>query len=544
MTDRSITIYSNATIITLDPQQPRAEALAVQDGRVLAVGRANVENLRAARRIDLAGHTVVPGFNDCHMHILSFGLTLEQLDVGPPHVESIADIMRLVAERAAATPANEWVRGRGYNQNLLVERRHPNRFDLDTVSYGRPVVLWHTSGHALACNTRALELAEITRDTVTPLGGEIERDEHGEPTGVLKETAMELLARVIPPPSPQQATAAIVRAMRVLARQGVTSASDAATGHGESAELEIAAYRAALESGQLAGRVVLMPQITYVASSDSDEPALTPHDFDVGDQPEWLRIGATKIFADGALTTRTAALRHPFIDNADNRGLLTWEPDRLASMILRAHRAGWQIATHAIGDRAIETVLDAYTAAQEDTPRADARHRIEHCMLLDMTLAARIQSAGIVPIFQPEFIARLGDAYIDGLGLERATDLMPAGWFRRLGVPVAFSSDRPVIPGAPLWGVRAALERRTPKGVVLGANHCVSAEEALQCYAVGSAYATFSENQKGALRPGLLADFVVLDRDITRIPAEAITESEVLMTVVGGAVMYEKATHD
>jgi predicted amidohydrolase YtcJ len=328
--------------------------------------------------------------------------------------------------------------------------------------------------------------------------------------------------------------------MNALAAEGITSASDANTGGWEDIEIELSAYRAALESGRMVGRIILMPHITTVLEPESDGPARLRTEFDAGDQPERLRIGATKIFSDGALTTRTAAVREPYLDTK-GLGLLTWEPDVLKSMIRRAHRAGWQIATHAIGDRAIAAVLDAYEAAHGETPRTDARHRIEHCTLADEAQVARIKALGVAPVLQPEDIAVLGDAYVPALGRERADDNSPVRWFVDRQAPIAFSSDRPVTPGSPFWGIRAAMERRTPEGVTMGARHRVSAEEAIRFYTCGSAYATFSERQKGSLRPGMLADFVVLDRDITRVLAEEVTDTVVVMTVVGGEIVYARS---
>lgn len=536
-----LTIYANANIITMNAKQPRAEAMAVSDGRVLAIGSyddvAPIAEM-GSHWVDLEGRTVIPGFNDCHMHILSFGLTLEQVDLSSVTMHSIADVRRRVAGRATDTPDGKWLTGRGYNHDRLLERRHPTRSDLDEVSDVLPIVLFHASGHILTCNSRALELAGIDVNMTAPVGGEIEHDVKGQPTGVLKETAMELLVRSLPPPTLNEAREAIIRAMDVMTREGITSASDASTGHEQPVDREIAAYRAAQQSGRLNGRITLMPHIRYVAPPDSDA-VLLPSDFGVGGQPEWMRIGATKIFSDGAFTTRTGALRTQYRD-VDSLGLLTWEHRTLTSMVTRAHSAGWQIATHAMGDLAIEHVLDAYEAAAHTSARSDTRHRIEHCSLPDMALTARIKAQGVVAVVQPGLISQFGDSYIAGLGIDRAADAMPMHWFQELAVPVAFSSDRPVIPGAPLAGIRAAMERETPEGQVLGHRHCVTAQQAIRHYTIGSAYATFSENDKGALAPGFQADFLALNHDITRTAAEELVGVHVMMTVVGGHVVYQR----
>ena len=531
-------LYINCTVITGDPLRPRTDALLLAGSRIVAVGDQAVAEATKSRvrRVDLAGSTVIPGFDDCHMHILSFGLTLDQIDLTPAAAGSIPAIRSVIESAAQSTPVEEWLVGRGYNQNLLPENRHPNRFDLDPVGGNHPIALWHTSGHILTANSVALALAGISHNTPDPPGGQLDRDEHGMPTGVLRETAMELLGSAIPDPSRETATEAILRASAALASEGITSAGDAATGHGKSADFELQTYREALESGRLMTRVVLMPQIGYVVPSTGT--VRTPGEFDTGNRPEWLRIGPTKIFSDGALTTRTAAVTTPYSNSTDT-GILTWEPAELEYLVCSAHAAGWQIATHAIGDRAIRIALDAYKAALERHPRKNARHRIEHATLIRREDVAAVRELGIVPVLQPEDIACLGDAYAPAVGAERAEDNSPVGWFKNAGIQVAFSSDRPVTPGHPLDGVRAAMERRTPNGASLGPGHRVDAERAIHYYSYGSAFASFSEGVRGRLLPGQLADFVVLDRDITGLPPEGVSGTRVLMTVVDGQAVYE-----
>ncbi len=535
---RNATLYTNCAVHTMDGVAP-AGALLIEGERIVAVGPSYQPEAQAspgARRVDLEGQTVVPGFNDSHAHILWVGLALEQVDVGVDAVNGIEDICRAVQARVRTTPTGDWVLGRGYQQTALREQRHPTRHDLDEISPDHPVMLRHTSGHVLTCNSLALQRAGITRETPSPAGGEIDRDQHGEPTGVLKESTMDLIYDVIPPPSLGQGTEMILRAMDLMARQGITSVSDAATGHGSSAEPELAMYRAALHSEKLAGRITLMPQILYTAPPDSDE-IHTPDTFDVGDQPDWLAIGPTKVFSDGALSTRTAALRQPYRADGDNTGILLWKTSTLAGMIQRAHAAGWQIAAHALGDRAVEVMIEVYEEALAISPRRDHRHRIEHCMLLDQDLARRIKAAGLVPSLQPD-IYRLGDSYIDALGLERAAQSIPTRLFKELDIPVAFSSDRPVIPGHPLEVIRSAMDRTTPTGVVLGPEHKVTALEAIRNYTWGGAWATHTEHHKGVLRAGLLADFAVLSADPATVPVEEFGELRVTMTVVGGREVY------
>jgi predicted amidohydrolase YtcJ len=525
-----LTLYYNATIITSDTAQPRAAGMLTKDGVIVAVG--NVEDLSpgAAVRIDLDGASMVPGFNDCHMHILSMGLGLQQIDLKPEAAPSLRDITNAVRRRASTSPAGAWLLGRGYNQNVLPERRHPNRLDLDPVAGGRPVVLWHTSGHVVTANSTALEAAGIGPGTPDVEGGEIERDAQGRPTGVLKECAIGLIRRAIPPITPAFGRDAILAASRVLASEGITSASDAATGQALPAREEAALYRAAHDSGSLQTRVTLMPLIEHVTDA-----GLTPAD--IGHpEPSWVSVGHAKIFTDGALTTHTAALLSPY-DDTTTYGLLTWDHADLLQHCRRALALGWPLAAHAIGDRAIQQVLDTFTALDLDPM---SRPRIEHATICADGQIQRMREMCVTVVLQPEDIAVLGDAYPPALGPRRADNNSPVGDFEREGVAVAFSSDRPVTPGHPLVGIRAAVERRCASGILLGAkSHAVSAETAIRYYTAGAAYATQDESWKGALRAGQAADFVVLDRDVTVCPVGDISAARVLRTVVAGETVFE-----
>jgi predicted amidohydrolase YtcJ len=524
----------------MDEVAPRADALLIDGERILAVGRlADVEAAvqRGARRVDLEGQTVIPGFNDCHCHVLGIGLGLSQIDVSADAVRTIGDIQRAVGARAAAVPEAQWIVGRGYDQNMLAERRHPTRAELDAAAPHHPVMLRHTSGHVVAGNSRALEAAGIGMRTADPAGGEIERGPDGEPTGLLKEAAMELLLAAIPPPTRQQGSTAIVRATEVMASYGITSATDAATGEGESAEPELAMYRGALSSGAQRVRILLLPQIRYVAAAGSAEVHVT-EEFAVGDKPEWLGIEGTKIFSDGAMSTRTAAMRVPYAGHADNIGMLLWDEETLVDMMRRAHGAGWQIVTHALGDRAVETVLDCYQQAMDGRPAGERRHRMEHCMVFDEALGRRMRELEIVPVMQPD-IFRLGDGYVAALGLDRACDVIPLRLLERLGVRYALSSDAPVVPCDPLANIHSAVERKTPSGVTLGRENGIDVMTAIRRYTVGGAYAMRTDGMKGMIRPGMLADFTVLSRDPASTPPEEWPSLRVTMTVVGGEVRYK-----
>jgi predicted amidohydrolase YtcJ len=528
-------ILTHARVHTFHTHAALAEAVAVKDGRIVAVGsHDDVLNLQQAEThvIDLNGATLLPGFHDAHCHVLNFGLTLDMVSLASPPVHTVGDIVLRLAERAVQTHAGPetWVRGRGYDQNKLAERRHPTRQDLDAVPGDPCIVITHASGHAAAVNSRVLRLAGITRDTPDPAGGTIVRDDLGEPTGVLLENAMLLAYAIAPLPSQPEKITALGRASQALHRMGITSAADASTSVND-----LAAYRGAVEEGLLTTRCTLMLLIEQLVS---DDHFLSPQDLRTPSDGDWITVGPAKLFSDGALTTRTALLRAPYVDDADQHGTAMWDTARLETLVRQAHKSGWQIAIHAIGDGAIDLCLDAIGKAQAHHPRPNARHRIEHAMLLWRDQIGRMARLGILPVFQPEFISQFGDAYLTAVGRARAERIMPYQAAVQAGLPLIFSSDLPIVPGAPLDGVAAAAQRRTPSGEVLDASQSVGVREALQAYTSGAAYSVFAEHDRGRIMPGQRADFVVLDNDPMRLPLNEWADGlSVVATLVGGRVV-------
>ena len=528
-------IYTHAILPLTDAP---ASCVAVTQGRIAAVGRAE-DILPLAgpgtRVVSLNGDTLLPGFHDAHCHVLGFGLSLAMVPLSD--AATIPDLVRRLQARAdkGDTGPETWIRGRGYSQNVLAERRHPTRHDLDVIAGGRPLVLiTHASGHAVSVSSRVLRLAGITRETPDPAGGTIMRDEAGEPTGTLLETAVDLAYHVAPEPGQAEKVAALGNAGRALNAMGITSAVDATQGVSAwDSAAEIPAYHEAAASGALSVRCSLMMTLAYLAGLDT-----VPMPGELTEETEWVRIGPAKIFTDGALTTRTAFLRAPFTQS-NELGTAVWTADELDKMVARVHDAGWQIAAHAIGDAAIDLCLEAYGKAQARRPRLDARHRIEHAMLLWPDQVGRMARLGILPVYQPEFLMRFGDAYAAALGDSRAARLMPYAETWAAGLPLIFSSDLPVVPGRPLDGIAAAALRRSPSGQVLGAGHCVSVTTALRAYTAGAAYSVFLENDRGKIAPGRRADFVILNGDPLTLPPDEWAHSlSVRATVVGGNVVH------
>lgn len=532
-------IYTQAVLpLAADVDGARADAVAVSAGRIGAVGKANdLLGLAGAgtRVVPLGGRTLLPGFHDAHCHVLGFGLTLAA--VALTSCRTVGALVGLLQARADESGAGRetWVRGRGYSQNVLAEGRHPTRQDLDGVGGGLPFVLIiHASGHAVAVNSRVLSKCGITRDTLDPAGGTIVRDGRGEPTGVLLETAVNLAYDAAPAPSRAEKIAALGRATRALNAMGITSAVDATLGVAARDSLaEIAVYQEAAQTGALSARCTLMMMLTQLAAMGS-----VPSPGELTAETDRVRIGPAKVFTDGALTTRTALLRSPFV-GGDSLGTAVWRADELDAMVLKAHAAGWQVAAHAIGDGAIDLCLDAFGRAQARHPRADARHRVEHAMLLWPDQLERMARQGVLPVYQPEFILRFGDAYKAALGPSRAARLMPYAETLASGLPLVFSSDLPVVPGAPLDGIASACQRRTPLGVILGASHQVSALDALRAYTEGAARSVFLEDDRGRIAPGQRADFVVLDGDPLALPPDEWADGlAVRATILGGGVVF------
>ena len=542
------TILYNGNVLTMtgtgsDPDAA-VQAVAVgQDGRITAAGgNDDVRHLAApgTRQIDLRGRTLLPGFFDCHLHILWLGINLGHVSLASPPVQNKQDIIRLLRERLEAQPTLTCVQGNRYDQNKLAPPTHLTRHDLDQVSTSLPVRIVHTSGHAAVVNSRALQMLGITRDTPDPAGGEIVRDAQGESNGVLLETASwNNLDRILPEVSAREQIEALSRANRYLLERGITSASDANMAPGDALTYARAVTENALQvrANGMVGWAEIMKQ-----AGEGDIP--TPNDL----QPKWnglswhrFHLSQAKLFSDGAITTRTCWLTQPFEGMAgqpNDCGIPLHPPEELREYIRRAHDAGWQIATHAIGDRAIDLVLSAYADAQRLNTRHRPGHRIEHAMLLNPDLITRMRRQNVWSVGQPEFLSQLGDAYVTALGEERANRLSPYATLDAQNVAQAFSSDCPVVPGAPLDGIRAAIERKTPSGRVLNARECLSPDIAVYNYTSAPAYATRTERDRGSLEAGKWADFVLLSADPTQTPLDAWETVQVEATFVGGECLH------
>jgi predicted amidohydrolase YtcJ len=540
-------VIDNAEIFTVDPASPRAGSIGIVGDRIVAVTeRHGLAGHDAARTLDLDGRFMVPGFNDAHNHMHAFGATLGEVPLNASAVLSIAEIVAAIGARAREVPAGTWIVGAGYDHNKLLERRHPTCHELDTVSPDHPVLLNHTSGHFATLNTAAMRLAGIGRVEV-PAGGIVAVGPDGEPNGLLEEQAQQLVRGLLHPRSVAEIASHLRAASDRYLSEGITSCQEAGVGGilGTAEPMELAAYQRARQDGGLRVRVTLMASVDALHDVEHHRDDAAAFALDLGLHSgfgdEWLRIGPTKIFADGSLMGRTAAMFDDFAGEPGNNGYFQMPEERLHGLIVAAHRSGWQIATHAIGDRAVSSVLDAYEEALRQVPRPDHRHRIEHCGVCRADDIERIARLGVIPVPQARFISEIGDGMLDALGPERAPDCYRERSFVDAGITVPGSSDRPVVDGAPLLGIHDLVNQRTASGRPFNPGEALTVEQAIAAYTIGSATAAFDEHRKGSISPGKLADLVVLDDDLTAIDPEGIADVSVLATIVGGSVEYDAA---
>ncbi|GAA1909898.1 amidohydrolase [Streptomyces sodiiphilus] len=540
---RADVVYRNARILTMDPARPRATSFAVLGGRVVSVGEEETAELPAVRTVDLAGRCVLPGFHDAHNHMAWYGMSLEELDLSPARTGSVEEVYDLVAREAARRPAGEWIIGAGYDQNRMTGG-HPTAQGLDRAAPDHPVWLKHTSGHMCVVNSLVLERSGAERSP-DPEGGRIVRDSSGRATGLLQERAQELVRGLLFPFPADLLVRAIGAAARRYAAEGITSVQEAGIGGGwiGHSGVEIAAYQQARDEELLLQRTTLMvaSDVLHPLEAHRDDPYRFGIDLGIrtGFGDDRLRLGAVKVFSDGSLIGRTSAMCCDFADDPGNRGFLQDDEEKLSATIVAAHRAGWQVATHAIGDRAVDVVLSAYEEAQRRYPRRDPRHRLEHCAVASPEQVERISRLGVIPVPQASLVREAGDGMADALGPERAQWCYRVRSFTDRGVVVPGSSDRPVVTGAPLANIHSLVTRRTLGGLVLAPDERVDVETALGSYTAGSAYAAHAERSRGRIAPGLLADFTVLDRDPTRVDADELPGLRVLATAVGGIAVHD-----
>lgn len=518
-------ILHRGAVLTQSATMPRAEAIAVAKGRIVAVGTdAEVTPLASARtaQVDLGGATVVPGLIDAHAHIWKIGHLLTTM-VDLRRVRSLAELESKLRDASGTLPPESWLLGRGYNEANLAERRAPDRALLDRAAPGRPVVLTRTCGHVYAVNSMALTRCGVTRDTAAPTGGVIARDAAGEPTGLLHETALGLVDAHLPPPSRDDYAAMISAAMKHQLTLGITSTSDAGV---SPALLDV--YR------RMDAKRTLPSRVNVMALRKVDGVGTVP----LGPMTasDRLRIDTVKFLADGGLSGATAALSVPY-RHAATRGVLRFEDEDLLALAGEAHRAGWRIAMHAIGDVAIDQVLRVYQALG----RGPKRHRIEH---LGLPSAAQLECAcalGVIAVPQSVFLHELGRNFRSALPQEFLPRTYPIRDMLAAGLTVALSSDAPVVEDDSVFrGIQSAVDRLDDSGVAIAAEQGIGAAEALFAYTMGGAIASGDESNRGSIEPGKWADFAVLSGDPLNTDTSALAQITVTQTWLGGRLVFER----
>ena len=505
----------NARVLTLDPARPRAGAVAVAGNRIVALGE--TAELRAmagpgTRTIDCGERALLSGFHDSHIHLLGHASHLSAADCSPRAAKSIADLQGVLRKRAASVPPGTWIRAVGYDEFSLAEKRHPTRWELDAAAPDHPVWLHHRSYHACVLNSLALRLAGIGMETPEPPGGLIERDlETGEPNGLLFETAQELAHRAVPPLSPEELNQGVAQASQLYLRWGITALQDA------TASNTLSDWRTFLrmqQEGHLCQRVTLM--LGDDGLPQALEAGLPPYHGE-----GLLRLGPVKIIVD------------------ETTGAVYPHPEVLKEQVLMAHRAGFQVALHTLTPETLQAAVDAIEYAQRSHPRPDARHRVEHCSVCPPEMARRLQQLGIYVSTQPGFVYYSGDRYLEQVPADQLPWLYPLRTLEEAGVPVAASSDSPVVPANPFAGLYAAATRRSEGHQAVGFHQAVAVARALRMYTQGSAAAVFQEGALGRIAPGALADLTLLSDDPTAVPPEMLLELSVQLTIVDGQVAWE-----
>jgi len=537
-------LITNARVVTVDPARPAASTIGIWNDRIVGLDE-EVEGNRSRVTLDLEGATVTPGFHDAHCHTTSYGLGLVHLQLSD--VTGIGPTLDAVAAHAAGLGPDEWVIGFGYGNGLAPDQ-YPHRQELDRAGGGRPVWLTHLSGHSCVVSGAALDAVGITGALGPSQRGRVALDGNGRPTGLVEEAAMDLVKNHVGPSSIEQLAAAIDRATSRYLTEGITSFTDAGIGCPgiDHSPVELAAYQLARHTGRLRTRARLMAhnELFHRLASHPDDRIATGLDLGVhtGFGDHWLSLGAMKVWIDGSGLGHTAATTG---DDDQAAGGFDNDPAILRQSIIDAHRGGWQVACHAIGDGAVDLALDAIEEADRGGPYparggTSPRHRIEHGVMIRPDQVRRLAELHMTVVTQPVFVDDFGDPLLQlfdgGPGVEqffRTRSLIDAG------VPVVGSSDRPVAAGPPLRGIQQMVQRRTAAGRVFGPDESLTAAEALACYTVGGARAAHTEAELGMLAGRQLADLVVLDDDPTAVPSDRIADIRVVATMIGGRPVHD-----
>ena len=532
-------VFYNATIITLDPELPMAEAMALTEDKILAVGtNTKIQALISpeTQTHNLEGLVIVPGFNDSHMHLINLGQGMDGVDL--TKARSVSNIIHLGQDYAAKNPGHTWILGRGFNDEVFDCKILPTKFDLDQISQEQPVFFTRVCGHICVVNSKALEMAGIDTHTPNPPGGSFDKDvATDEPTGVLRENAIEMVRRLIPSPTVDDLKRVIRIAGQAVASLGLTTVQSNDLHGTRTLFNRLEAYGQLAEAGELPVRVELqstMPtpeELKTYLKVRKEHPTLGSR----------VTLGPLKLFADGSLGGRTAALTHPYADDPATSGMAIHTQDELDELVRMAARANLQVAIHAIGDRAMDMVIDSYEQAKLAEPNWTARPRIIHAQITRYDQLERMAKLGIICDIQPIFVPTDLHFVEARVGMESVKYAYAWKTMEKLDIHTAGGSDCPVESCNPLWGMHAAITRQDRDGYPKAGWHpeeCLTALEALTLFTKGAAYAAHEENIKGTLSAGKLADFIVLPEDPTQVDPEELLTMKVKATYVGGQKVF------
>jgi len=520
----------------MDESQTICEAIAINENRIVALGTSKEMNKwigTSTKVIDLEGKTLMPGFIDAHLHFVIYGVSQFNVDCKAKHIQSIDDILTELKNRAATTPKGKWLRASGFNENAVREQRYPTIEELDTVSTEHPIVITRTCSHIGIVNHHALQLANITLTTPDPAGGIIEKNEHGEFTGRLIESAYMSFNNVAVY-TPEELTEAMQIAQAHFFEKGITSVHDAGTFDANSFRiLQLAAQKREVKI-----------RIYAMIASLNDCKLFTGNMMDAGIVTgignEYFKIGPAKLFTDGSSTGPTIATREGYTSDPNNFGITYYTEDEIYEVLGKAHALGYQVTVHAQGDKAIEMYLNVIERALKEYPREDHRHRIEHAGITTPDLQQRIKELNMIPIPNPAFPYEFGHIYRKHYG-ERTDYMYASKDFLNHGIICAAGSDSPVTTYNPMIGVHTAVNRQIHDGTPFSTQQKVELLDILKMYTYNAAYASFEENIKGSLEVGKLADLIVLDETITKVDPTSLKDVGVELTMLDGEIVFEKS---
>lgn len=538
METRADVVFLNGNVVTVDSKSRVCQGVAVAGNKILAVGTSAEMKALAGpetQTIDLNGRSLLPGFIDAHCHAGDYGPAKFNILIRPERTRSIGELKQEILKRAAKTPKGGWVLGRGYDNTKFEEKRHPTRWDFDEAAPEHKVFILRTCGHLGVLNSAGLSEFGIRKGSPDPPGGKIERDDQGEPTGLLYEQAL-VPVRMRTQPSYEEFVRGLPLMNEDFLRYGITSATDASGRNSD----QIQAFQKGVDEGLFQVRIYFQVRTSGAAIRVGEH--YLQSGLVTGFGNEKLRLGSYKLMLDGAGGGGSAAMRQAYPGKPSDFGILHQTQEELDELVLKGQKAGYQIGVHAIGDRAVEMVLKSYAKAMKAFPRKDCRHRIEHCGFLDGRLMEQMREMGVVAALGLPFLYELGDSYITVFGQDRLQCVYPLRSLMERGIVAGLSSDAPVIDPNPLTGVYFAVTRKTPTGQTIAPHEAVTVLQAIRAYTLYGAYASFEENIKGSLEPGKLADLVILSDDILKVAPEKILGLKVDLTMVDGKVVYQRSS--